>query len=390
MENSPLSSQNVAHLLLEIKNLQETIRTLATEKKDLETLLENIAEHSDIIASELDKRNALIQNIFGRYLDSEIVNNLLETPAALQLGGTRQKVTLLTSDLRGFTQLSEALSAEEVIRILNFYLGKMTEIIVQYEGFIDDFIGDGILVVFGIHGAQKDDSQRAIACAIAMQQAMKTINQQLDSWGFPNLEMGIGINTGEVVVGNMGSEKRMKYSVVGSQVNLAFRIESLTAGKQIFISQSTLQEVADLVTIKSQKRVQPKGVRTPLNIYEIQGITGDYNLFLTIEEQALIPLKVSIPIEYCLLEGKHLGDNHFTGEIVKLSSETAEIHAPQRRKDDLPPELETIYLTFINFSEDWTEIYAKVVSCSPEEKRFTIRFTSPFPHFKQFLNSLLT
>ncbi|NEO25824.1 MAG: adenylate/guanylate cyclase domain-containing protein, partial [Kamptonema sp. SIO4C4] len=149
-----------------------------------------------------------IRKTFGRYLTDEVVATLLEHPEGLKMGGERRKITIFTSDLRGFTALSERLSPEEVVKILNFYLGHMADTITQYQGTIDEFMGDGILVLFGAPVPRDGDARRAIACAIAMQQALKTVNRQMQAWGFPDLEMGIGINTGEVVVGNIGSEKR--------------------------------------------------------------------------------------------------------------------------------------------------------------------------------------
>ncbi|OUL20942.1 adenylate/guanylate cyclase domain-containing protein [Nostoc sp. 106C] len=201
-----------------------------------------------------------IRKTFGRYLTNEVVANLLENPDGLKLGGERRKITILTSDLRGFTAISERLPAEEVIKIINLYLGYMADAIAQYQGTIDEFMGDGILVLFGAPTAREDDAIRAIACAVAMQLAMEPVNETMQQLGLPLLEMGIGINSGEVVVGNIGSEKRSKYGIVGGQVNLTYRIESYSLGGQILISESTFKEVGSLLRIDEQKTVQPKGV----------------------------------------------------------------------------------------------------------------------------------
>ena len=152
-----------------------------------------------------------IRKTFGRYLTDEVVATLLESPEGLQLGGEHRKITILTSDLRGFTATSERLPPEEVVKILNFYLGYMADVITKYQGTIDEFMGDGILVLFGAPIAREDDPARAVACAIDMQLVMEPINKQIKEWGLTPLEMGIGINTGEVVVGNIGSLKRTKY-----------------------------------------------------------------------------------------------------------------------------------------------------------------------------------
>jgi len=220
-------------------------------------------------------RNAAkIRLTFGRYLSAEIVNTLLESPQGVKLGGERRTITILTSDLRGFTAVSEEFAPEEVVKILNYYLGYMANIITEYQGTIDEFMGDGILVAFGAPITRKDDADRAIACAIAMQLAMEDVNKQMKIWGYSPLKMGIGINTGEVVVGNIGSEKRTKYGIVGSEVNLTYRIESYTKGREILISEKTLNTLKSEVEIGETKEVSPKGVKKPITIYKIIGIKG--------------------------------------------------------------------------------------------------------------------
>ncbi|NES83579.1 MAG: adenylate/guanylate cyclase domain-containing protein, partial [Moorea sp. SIO2B7] len=266
-----------------------------------------------------------IRKTFGRYLSNEIVATLLESPEGLELGGQRRKITLLTSDLRGFTATSERLPPEEVVKILNFYLGYMADVITHHQGTIDEFMGDGILVLFGAPISRKDDATRAIACAVEMQLAMEPVNQKMKEWGLPPLEMGIGINTGEVVVGNIGSEKRTKYGVVGSQVNLTYRIESYTIGGQIIISATTLKESGSIVKINGQKQVTPKGVKEPITIYDVAGIEGEYNLFLSQEEEIFLPLAEAIPLQYSVLEGKDISKDVSLGQLVKLSSKGAQI-----------------------------------------------------------------
>ena len=182
------------------------------------------------ITAYIARTGVEIRKTFGRYLTNEVVANLLENPTGLTMGGERRKITMLTSDIRGFTATAERLPPEEVIKILNFYFGHMADVITKYQGTIDEFMGDGILVLFGAPTHREDDAQRSIACALEMQLAMIPVNQQMTQWGYAPLLMGIGINTGEVVVGNIGSEKRTKYGIVGNHVNLTYRIESYTTG----------------------------------------------------------------------------------------------------------------------------------------------------------------
>ncbi len=336
-----------------------------------------------------------IRKTFGRYLSDEIVSTLLEKPEGLKLGGERRKITILTSDLRGFTATSERLPPEEVVKILNFYLGHMADVITKYQGTIDEFMGDGILVLFGAPIDRVDDAQRALACAVEMQLRMSAVNEQMALWQLPPLEMGIGINTGEVVVGNLGSEKRTKYGIVGNQVNLTYRIESYTTGGQIFISQATLEEAGQsIIRVDGTKEVQPKGVRKPITIYDVGGIEGKYQLFLSKEDEVFFSLKKEINLTYTILEGKHVGENVFPGAMLKLSAKGAQIVTNQG-KNSLPPGLTNIKLNLINVckTEETEDIYAKVLEYSPEQAKssangqnqFFIRFTSKPPDVEAYL-----
>ena len=181
-----------------------------------------------------------IRSTFGRYVSNSVVDELLESPRGLAMGGELRQITLLVSDLRGFTSLSARLSPHEVLEILNRYFERMLDIIEHYRGTVDELQGDGILAFFGAPWAAPDDPERAVACAIAMQIALRDVNAEQHLRNLPELAMGIGINTGEVIVGNIGSLKRTKYGAVGSAINTAYRIESYTVGGQI------LQQSADL------------------------------------------------------------------------------------------------------------------------------------------------
>jgi len=330
-----------------------------------------------------------IRKTFGRYLTDQVVANLLENPEGLQMGGNRKKITILTSDLRGFTAISERLSPEEVVKVLNFYLCYMADIITKYGGTIDEFMGDGILVLFGAPTSKTDDAERAIACGIAMQLAMIPINKQVKEWGLTPLEMGIGINTGEVVVGNIGSEKRTKYGVVGAQVNLTYRIESNTIGGQVVISESTLKEAGKIVQIDSQKQVQMKGVKEPITICYVGGIGGKYNLFLPKEEEIFVTLKEPLLLRYKTLSGKQIGDEMLSGSLVQLSDKGAEVIREFKEGEELPTELTNIVLNLLEEGGKYSEdIYAKVLKSEGEKNSFYIRFTAKPPEVAAKLESL--
>jgi adenylate cyclase len=262
----------------------------------------------------------------------------------------------------------------------------MADVITHYQGTIDEFMGDGILVLFGAPTARVDDAERSVACAVAMQLAMGPVNEQMKQLGVSPLKMGIGINTGEVVVGNIGSIKRTKYGVVGSQVNLTYRIESYTTEGQIFISASTLEAAGSSVKIDGEKHVQPKGIKEPIAIYDVGGIGGKYNLFLSKQEEVFLPLAEEIPMQYAVLDGKDISDTLSKGSLVKLSDNGAEV----RSENSVAP-LTNIKLNFLpshNQSQASDDIYAKVLEKPAENGNFYIYFTALPPDIEAMLAHL--
>ena len=227
------------------------------------------------------RQRDFIRDTFGRYLSSEVVDELLDSPHGLRMSGETREITILVSDLRGFTSLSSSLSPSEVIPIINRYFEAMTEVIARYRGTVDELQGDGILVFFGAPLAAPDHPERAVACAIEMQNKMVEVNAAQRKESLPELAMGIGINTGEVVVGNIGSQNRSKYGAVGTAINLAYRIESCTSGGQILMSPATYGKVQSLVHIRKKMEKEFKGIKDPMTIYDVGGMEGKYQLSLS-------------------------------------------------------------------------------------------------------------
>ncbi len=302
----------------ELQALNFKLERALKDKKTLSTLLSHTSE-------DLEKSSELIKKMFGRYLSTEVMNKLLEDPTALELGGEKRKVTIMMTDLRGFTALSERLKPEQVVQMLNAYFEVMVDVVLQYNGTINEIIGDALLVIFGAPQEMSDRAQQAIACAIEMQNAMAKVNEKNCAQGLPELEMGIGLNETEVIVGNIGSSKRSKYAVVGSGVNMTSRIESYSVGGQILISESVRQETADVLRIDAQRDVLPKGAETPLRIYEVGGIAGHHNLALACKAPALVNLARHIPLRYTVLEGKDVRKKALEGSVLRLSKSCAEI-----------------------------------------------------------------
>lgn len=336
----------------------------------------------------LEIQGEFIRKTFGRYLSDEVVSSLLASPEGLKLGGEKRRISIMMADLRGFTSLAERLPPEEVLAIINNYLRVMTEILLSYGATIDEFIGDAILAMFGAPRVHEDDAQRAVACAIEMQRAMQGVNEVNRHAGYPEVRMGIGIHTGEVVVGNIGSEKRAKYGVVGKTVNLTSRIESLTLGGQILISQSTHDACGGILRIDSATDVMLKGVLQPVRVFEVGGIAGRYQRFLP---ERVIPTLVALPmplvVRYSILEGKLAGAAEHEGKLAALAPTAARLIT-----DVSLESLSNLKLTLLDAHghEVSSEVYGKVSAQSTAASDGVhVDFTSVPPEAAAWLATLL-
>jgi adenylate cyclase len=326
-----------------------------------------------------------VRDTFGRYLTDEVVDTLLDSPSGLQMGGEKREITMMMTDLRGFTSLSERLAPERVVAILNRYLATMVTIIKQYHGTIDEYIGDAIFVLFGAPIRQEDDAQRAVACAVAMQLAMDSLNEKNRQDDLPEVEMGIGIHTGQVVLGNIGSPEHQKYGVVGSHVNLTSRIQSYTIGGQILISESTRMETASVLRLGKQMEVKAKGIEHSVTVSEVLGIGGRHKLFLSETADVLVPLAEEIPLRYAIVEGAHLSGETCKGGLTKLAPKQAEA-----RLENPVPILSNLKMHLLGAGgqEVPGALYGKVVEAvAGSNTCFSVHFTSMSPEIATFLTS---
>ena len=335
-----------------------------TELRDAVKAMQRIRQ----LNNQLELRNKLLSETFGRFLSDEIVRQLLDTPDGLLLGGKKRTLTIMMSDLRGFTAMSEQMEPQSLIAMLNHYLGAMTDVIQRYNGTIIEFIGDGILAIFGAPAESEHHAEDAVAAAVAMQMQMRAVNEWNASRGFPVLEMGIGLNTGEVIVGNIGSEKRTKYGVVGSHVNLCGRIESYTIGGQILISPRTLEMIRSDLEVAQELEVYPKGVKGALVLSHITGIGEPYCLSSVMESENEQLKNVSIPIGFKKIADKHCSDTVFDGIITAINGKHAVL------KTQTPIQLfENICLCAEN------EVFCKVIG--EQDHGLRLRFTAGHTKF---------
>jgi adenylate cyclase len=221
------------------------------------------------------KEKDFISNTFGRYVDPEIARDLISRPEAKSVGGHKREVAILICDIRGFTTLAESLGPEETVTMLNRYFSIMIEVIGNNQGIIVDFCGDGMLVFFeALKGSDKGPVARAMACALGMQSEIRPLNDAFRKEGLPVLETGIGVHAGEVIVGNIGSETRAKYGIVGSAVNLTQRIQEVAGPGEVVISDNILSAAKEELAVRKSLRVKLKGLKEAMNLHVIEAYRG--------------------------------------------------------------------------------------------------------------------
>jgi class 3 adenylate cyclase/HAMP domain-containing protein len=337
----------------------------------------------------IDKRD-FIRDTFGRYVTQEVVRNLLESKDGLEMGGETREVSIIMSDLRGFTALTADMEPNQVIVFLNRYLGKMIDILLEHKAVIDEIIGDGILAFFGAPEPMEDHPVRAVACALQMQAAMDTINLLNRADGFPHLEMSVVVNTGDVVVGNIGSEKRTKYGLVGSQVNLTGRMESYALGGQVLVSSNAFSRVRELVDVRNILHVEMKGLPEPIDLYNVRGIRGPYQIQLKQRYEKPVPLPERINIHLWRLRGKIIVGTMETAWITHLceTSATVILEGKLVEWQDV-----RIHLLNEKMEEIPGKAYGKVISINRLENNFNeadIRLTSTTQEIYQIIQQVIS
>jgi adenylate cyclase len=338
-------------------------------------------------SEDLRKSLEFLKTMFGRYISTEVMASLIENPFALELGGEKRKVTIMMTDLRGFTELAERLEPEQVVQMLNTYFEIMVELVLKFKGTINEIIGDALLIIFGAPQDMPNRTQQAVACAITMQNAMAKVNEQNRAQGLPDLEMGIGINETEVIVGNIGSSIRSQYTAVGSGVNMTSRIESYSVGGQVLVSESVINEAGEILRIDSEREVLPKGAKTPLKIYEVGGISAQYNLALEWKDPPLITLIRQIPLKCQVLEGKAEIERRLDGSVIRLSKKCAEIII-----DGQFDVLTNLKMNLIDVDANLAikHFYGKLIEYTGKnEKSHLVRFTSVPPEIDAYFQSHL-
>ncbi len=222
-----------------------------------------------VLTEEREKRH--VRQTFSKFVSKSVVDELLKSPEKLKLGGEKKELTVLFSDIRGFTTLSERMTPEELVVKLNHYLQIMTDIVIHYDGTLDKYVGDEIMAFWGAPIPQDNHALLACRAAVEMIERLDEMNRQWRGQGLPVLDIGIGINSGPMIVGNVGSTSRMDYTLIGDNVNLGARLEGTNKiyRTHIIISEFTYEQVKDQVVVRELDLIRVKGKEKPVTIYEL-------------------------------------------------------------------------------------------------------------------------
>jgi len=310
-----LISRRISKPILQLAKETDRIRNFQLEEPLV--LKSHIAEIQ--VLGEAIERTKVSLRSFMRFAPQQLVQQVIQDGKELILEGERREVTLLFSDLRNFTHFAEQTRPEEVVHILNIHFGSMVKIISDHGGYVVDFLGDSLFAVFGAPQSDPGHTIQAIKCAVTMQLTRSKLNAEPSVPHLPRMEMGIGINTGSCVVGNMGSQARIKYGVVGHAVNLAARIETFTVGGQVLISEASRRLVEDLISVSGPFEAYGKGVEGAMQIWEVGGLRHHPDLTLPPTVPGLTSLSQPVPARFRLITGKQIAPELYQATMTKLS-----------------------------------------------------------------------
>jgi PAS domain S-box-containing protein len=251
------------------------LKTPRGKKEGLTLLFTNQTREKELkqTVHAVTEERRIIKDMFCRYMSHEVMENLMQSPDKINLGGDKRIATVFFADIRGYTSFSEDREPEMIVEILNEYFSEAVENVIRHKGYIDKFIGDCIMAVWGVPMIpEKDDAFNAVSCALAIQDMVRSSKRKFFRNVASRLRIGIGINTGPLVAGNLGSMQRMDYSVIGDTVNLAARLEGVAGPDEIIISQTTKNQLGDNFKYEERPAVRVKGKEKPIQIYNVLGI----------------------------------------------------------------------------------------------------------------------
>lgn len=268
---APLVTQSMVHGVLYADRLDpfaafspDHLELISAVAAQTAVTVETVKAHKRLAREEVARAN------YSRFMPEYVVKQLLENPDSFRLGGANQLITVLFADIRGFTGFSENEKPEKVVGLLNHYFSAMTEIIFQHGGTLDKYIGDELMALFGAPTATPDDAVNAVRAAVAMQNRILTLNEELVAQGFWKVSVGMGLHTGEATIGYIGSDRRSEYTAIGDTVNTASRLQSNTVGGQILISEATARYAGNIFPMIKREPLMVKNRKQPVESYEIK------------------------------------------------------------------------------------------------------------------------
>lgn len=330
---------------------------------------------------ELEQRNALLERLVGASVCPRALAAALSGEGEARLEPTLRVVTVLMSDLRGFSGLCERTPPLEVLDLLNRFATVMGEVVKRYGGVLQDVHGDALVAVFGAFDDRDYTQDRAVACAIAMQNALEELNEAHRAEGRPLLEMGVGLHSGEVAIGAVGAAGGLRPALVGRHANLASRVESFSVGGQVLVSDAVASPLGERLRARGRFLATPKGFDEPVTVLDVQGLVGPYAIELAGRPDELLPLAAPLPVVLQIVDGKQVLGPTLEGLLERLSPRRAEIRLsrPLRGRTDvrvaLLPELPSVAL------------YAKSLPGAAEGCAL-FRFTSLPPRCRERIDEL--
>ena len=335
---------------------------------------------------QLENRNKFLCKVFGKYFSDDVLEVILANSEEFLLGD-RNQIAVLMCDLRGFSAKAEELPPDELMVLLNRFFGAMVEVIARYKGTVIEFMGDAILAIFGAPVENERYAESAVAAAISMQNAMKDINAFCEERKMFQLEMGVGVHCGEAFVGNVGTEKMMRYNVIGRVVNECSRIESCSIGGQVLISETILNQLTCGVTIENHLSVEAKGIRQPLQIYEVSALDGEYACSLEKMEEVIYPVMEESVLELYYIKDKMLSTVPMITLLKYINAHSAVVEVVEEAEQELMVRDDVEVRMKDEDGLCFSGVYAKVVEIN--EREIGLRFThlnKKVEEFKEQLN----
>lgn len=361
------------------KSYERSLQKQASEIEAAKSILE--------LNKQLENRNNFLKLAFGKYFPDDVIEEILESPMGAQIGGKRRHLAVLISDLRGFTSLSEDMTTEAMTDYLDYYFERMIDEIIRFKGTIIEFLGDGILAIFGDNNTDMLYCESAIAAAINMQNRMAEVNEYGRQKGYAELNMGIGVHCGEVFVGNVGSNTMMRYNVIGRTVNECSRIESYSVGGQVLASDELINCLSSKVFSPNKITILAKGLNKRMVMHDINGLYWNDGYFLNdSQEEPLKNARKGDTVQLYLVDNKIIESHFLKARLIQISLKSAKLSITGDIPADLFLQNFSISCYNANNEEVFADVYGKVIEVTDDI--VSIRFTHVNHDLNRYVNSI--